>query len=257
MGGRCVGHAMTITLRNLTAGYDRHPALHHISGAFKEGSLTAVTGPNGGGKSTLLKALIGFLRPMSGHIDFGGLKPTDIAYLPQQSAVDRSFPLHVLDVVLLGHWPRRGAFGGIGAAEKARALQALEQVGMGAFAHRPIAALSSGQWQRVLFARLIVQDAKVILLDEPFAVIDGHNTHDLTHILTHWQGEGRTVIAVMHDIPLVQEHFPQSILLARELVAWGSTADVLTDANLAKAAHLAGHWVEHAATCERDERARA
>jgi zinc/manganese transport system ATP-binding protein len=243
--------AMTITLRNLSAGYDRHPAIHHISGSFAPGSLTAVIGPNGGGKSTLLKTLVGFLRPMSGTIDFGGLSPRGIGYLPQQSEVDRSFPLSVREVALLGHWPRTGAFGGITKAQQDVADKALHEVGMGAFADRPISALSVGQWQRVLFARLIVQDAKVLLLDEPFAVIDGHNTHDLMHILDHWQHEGRTVIAVMHDMPLVQEHFPQALMLARELVAWGPTPEVLTDVNLARASKLAGNWMEHAHACER------
>jgi zinc/manganese transport system ATP-binding protein len=245
---------MTITLRNLSAGYDRHPAIHHISGSFADGSLTAVVGPNGGGKSTLLKALIGFLRPMSGSIDFGGFTPRDIAYLPQLSEVDRSFPLSVTDVVLLGHWPRVGAFGAITKAQRDAVAAALREVGMAAYAERPIASLSAGQWQRVLFARLIVQDARVLLLDEPFAVIDGHNTHDLMRLLDRWRNEGRTVIAVMHDMPLVQEHFPEALLLARELVAWGPVSDVLTEKNLARAAVLAGSWVEHAETCERNER---
>ena len=243
---------MSLTLTNLSAGYERHPALHHISGTFADGSLTAIVGPNGGGKSTLLKTLIGFLPPMSGGIDYGGCRPCDIAYLPQQSAIDRSFPLSVLDVVLLGHWPRSGPFGGVTAAQRAAALAALQQVGMAAFAARPIAALSAGQWQRALFARLIVQDAKILLLDEPFAVIDGHNTHDLMHVLEHWQREGRTVIAVMHDLPLVAEHFPQALLLSRELIGWGATQDVLRDTSLARAASLAGSWTEHAAACEVD-----
>ena len=94
----------------------------------------------------------------------------------------------------------------------------------------------------------------MLLLDEPFAVIDGHNTHDLMHVLQAWQKEGRTVIAVMHDLPLVREHFPEALMLARELVAWGPTQDVLRDENLARAAKLSRNWVEHAAACVRDER---
>jgi zinc/manganese transport system ATP-binding protein len=242
---------MTITLSNLTAGYDRHPAVHHLSGTFADASLTAVIGPNGGGKSTLLKALIGFLKPMSGSIEFRNCRAEDIAYLPQQSEIDRSFPLTVMNVVMLGHWPRTGAFRGATKAQAESAHRALAQVGMAAFAERPIAALSTGQWQRVLFARLLVQDARVLLLDEPFAAIDGRTTHDLMHILQHWQQEGRTVIAVMHDLPFVHEHFPQALMLARELIAWGPVNDVLRDENLARANHLAENWVEHAAECER------
>lgn len=242
---------MTITLRNLSAGYDRHPAVHHVSGAFAGGSLTAIVGPNGGGKSTLLKALIGFLRPMTGSIDFNGIKPNKIAYLPQQNEIDRTFPLSVRDVVTLGLWPKIGVCGSVTAAQREEVVRAMTEVGIIAFADRPIEALSTGQWQRVLFARLIVQNAKVILLDEPFAAIDSRTAHDLTHILQHWQSEGRTVIAVMHDLTSVRLHFPQTVLLARELVAWGSTAKVLSDENLAKAQKLAENWTESAEACER------
>ena len=242
---------MTITLKNLSVGYDRHPAVHHISGTFKTGSLTAVTGPNGGGKSTLLKALIGFLKPMTGTIDFGGTLQKQIAFLPQQSEVDRSFPLSVLDVVVLGHWSKIGAFRNVTASQYEEGLAALKEVGMEAFAERPILALSTGQWQRVLFARLMVQDAKILLLDEPFAAIDGRTTHDLMHILQHWQKEGRTVIAVMHDLPLVRDHFPDALMLAKDLIGWGPSAEVITDKNLAEATSRASNWVEHAAMCER------
>jgi zinc/manganese transport system ATP-binding protein len=244
---------MTIALRNLSVGYERHPAVHHVSGAFAAGSLTAVVGPNGGGKSTLLKALTGFLRPMSGHIDYEDIQQRDIAYLPQRSEIDRSFPLSVAEVVALGHWPRIGAFRGLSDGQKTAVARALESVGMNAFADRPIEALSTGQWQRVLFARLIVQDARAILLDEPFSAIDSRSAHDLTHILLGWHKEGRTVIAVMHDLVSVREHFPEALLLARELVAWGKTGEVLTDKNLARAQELAAGWIEHAAACARED----
>ncbi len=244
---------MTITLNNFSAGYERHPAVHHISGVFPSASLTAIVGPNGGGKSTLLKALIGILRPMTGSIDCHGIASRDIAYLPQQSEVDRSFPLNVADVVALGLWPKIGAFGGVSAAQQEDVMRALNEVGMASFGARPIEALSTGQWQRVLFARLIVQNAQAILLDEPFAAIDSRTAHDLTHILQHWQKEGRTVIAVMHDLASVRIHFPQTLMLARELVAWGSTAEALRDVNLARAQELSDSWTENAGACERDE----
>ena len=240
---------MTLTLRNLSAGYERHPAVHHVNGSFAEGSLTAIVGPNGGGKSTLLKTIIGFLRPMSGAVECANI-PDSIAYLPQHSEVDRSFPLSVFDVAALGHWPRIGAFRGLSAAQRETVMQALAETGMRSFADRPIEALSVGQWQRVLFARLIVQDARVILLDEPFAAIDSRTSHDLTHILQHWGKEGRTVIAVMHDLASVRIHFPFALLLAREAVAWGSTTEVLRDENLARAQKLAESWIESAEACE-------
>ena len=246
-----MGARMTLVLKNLSAGYDRHPAVHHVSGVFEDGSLTALIGPNGGGKSTLLKALMGFVRPMTGSIERDGLAAEAIAYLPQHSAVDRSFPISVLDVVLLGHWRQTGAFRAVTAAQRTAAQAALEKVDMAAFAQRPVAALSSGQWQRVLFARLMVQNARVVLLDEPFAAIDARTTHDLMHHLEHWHKEGRTVIAVMHDLPLVRDHFPQALMLAREVIAWGKTSDVLRDENLATAMRLATSWHDHAAECGR------
>ena len=248
---------MTIKLNNLSAGYDRHPVVHHVSGIFAAASMTAVVGPNGGGKSTLLKTLAGFVPLMTGGIDFCGIKPSEIAYLPQQFEIDRTFPLSVIDVVLLGHWPRLGAFKFRHKHHKAEALQALAQVDMAAFADRPIISLSTGQWQRVLFARLSLQRARLILLDEPFAAIDGRTTHDLVHMLEQWCKAGSTIICVMHDYNLVRDHFPQSLSSARELIAWGSTSTAMCDANLASASALASAWAEHAAVCEIGERGAA
>ena len=248
---------MTIQITNLSAGYDRHPVVHHVSGTFAEGSMTAVVGPNGGGKSTMLKALAGFLPLMTGSIDFGGLKPKDIAYLPQQFEIDRTFPISVIDVVLLGHWPRLGALGLRRKRHRDEALQALAQVDMAGFADRPIISLSTGQWQRVLFARLSLQRAKLILLDEPFAAIDGRTTHDLLHVLDDWRKQGTTVACVIHDLNLVRDHFPQTLILARNLIAWGDTPTALTDENLARASALATAWAEEADICNVGERGAA
>ena len=240
---------MTVRLDNLSAGYDRHPAVHHVSGVFPDASMTAVVGPNGGGKSTLLKTLAGFIPPMTGKVDFNGIKPNEIAYLPQQFEIDRTFPISVMDVVLLGHWPRLGALGRVKQIHKDKALKALAQVDMQAFAERPVASLSTGQWQRVLFARLSLQRAQLVLLDEPFAAIDGRTTHDLLHVLEDWRKTGSTLICVMHDFQLVRDHFPQTLVLARELIAWGDTRDAMSDVNLARAQALAGVWEEHAEAC--------
>ncbi len=244
---------MTLKLVNLSAGYDRHPAVHHVSGMFADGGMTAVIGPNGGGKSTLLKAMIGLLKPMSGHIELQNCAAHDLAYLPQISEIDRSFPITVSEAVGLGHWPRRGPFRSFTTEDRKAVQIALAQVGMEAYAERPIAALSTGQWQRIMFARLIVQNARVVMLDEPFSAIDGRTTHDLLHVLESWCREGRTVIVVMHDMEAVRSHFPQALLLARELIGWGKTSDVLADANMAKAAMLAAHWSEEAEACHREE----
>ena len=245
---------MPITLTNFSAGYDRRPSVHHVSGTFPDASMTAIVGPNGGGKSTLLKALAGFVPVMTGQMDFGGISRSEIAYLPQQFEMDRTFPISVLDVVMLGHWPRIGALGRLRPVHKVEALKALALVDMESFAPRPVASLSTGQWQRVLFARLSLQRAKLVLLDEPFAAIDGRTTHDLLHVLEQWQKGGSNVICVMHDFQLVRDHFPQALVLARDLIAWGKTSETMNDANLARASALAGQWSERADACAIDER---
>lgn len=234
-----------LTLRDLTIAYDRQPAVHHLGGTFTRGSLTAIIGPNGAGKSTLLKSIVGLLRPSEGRITLNGLKRSDIAYLPQQAEIDRSFPISVADTVALGHWRHVGIWGAITGPRWAEVDAALEKVGLAGFGQHPIAKLSTGQFQRVLFARLLVQNAAAILLDEPFAAIDERTTADLMEIIAFWHAQGRTVIAVLHDMDEVKKHFPTTLLMARELVGWGATADVLTDKNLHRARALANAWAHN------------
>ncbi|HBF29243.1 ABC transporter ATP-binding protein [Rhizobium sp.] len=240
--------ANIITLRNLTVAYDRHPAVHHISGSIERGSLTAIAGPNGAGKSTLLKAIIGELRPVEGSVEHT-LARTDFGYLPQAADINRRFPITVLDTVLLGAWRNSGAFGSVSRADSERARYALHTVGLEGFEKRHIGALSAGQFQRVLFARLLLQDAHVILLDEPFTAIDARTTRDLIDIVTNWHSDGRTVIAVLHDFEQVRSHFPQTLLIAREMVSWGKTEEALSPANLLKARAMAERWDEDAEVC--------
>ena len=240
-----------VALANLTVSYRRHPALHHISGSFAPGSLTAVVGPNGSGKSTLLKSIVGLLPAAPGALRVA-LAPERIAYLPQIADIDRSFPIDVRDCVLLGCWGECGAWGGAGRARLARVDAALKAVGLEGFERRGVGSLSTGQLQRVMFARLLVQDAALILLDEPFNAVDARTTAALLALVRRWHGEQRTVIAVLHDDSLVRAHFPQTLLLARELVGWGATADVLTDANLRRARAMAEAWDEAAGLCAID-----
>lgn len=238
----------TITLRDLTLGYERHPAVHHLSLHIEPGSLLAVVGPNGAGKSTLIKALAGVLTPLSGHIE--GLQREHIAWLPQHSELDASFPIDVRGMVATGLWREVGALGRFTAAHRQRCDAALAAVGLSGFEARGLDTLSGGQLQRARFARLILQDAPVVLLDEPFAAVDQRTTADLLALLHGWQRQGRTVIAVLHDIAQVREHFSQTLLLAREPVAWGATAEVLTDANWARAQSLHEPFDEQAGECE-------
>ncbi len=240
--------APLIRLSNLTVAYNRHPAVHHVSGSIASGSLTAIAGPNGAGKSTLLKAIMGEMRPSGGQIEHQ-LKRTDFGYLPQAADINRRFPVTVLDTVMMGAWRQMGAFGRVSKDEMAKARAGVSAVGLEGFETRLIGALSSGQLQRVLFARLLLQDAKVILLDEPFTAIDARTTRDLIDIIRRWHGDGRTIIAVLHDFEQIRAHFPETLLLAREMIDWGPTATAMSAANLMKARAMAERWDEDADTC--------
>jgi zinc/manganese transport system ATP-binding protein len=249
VGGFSSMNAALITLDNVTVAYDRHPAVHHMSGSFLAGSLTAIAGPNGAGKSTLLKAIIGELKPATGLIDRGVYQRTDFGYLPQAAEINRRFPISVADTVMMGAWKNSGAFGGFSGRDMREAKQALAAVGLAGFGRRHIGSLSAGQFQRVLFARLLLQDAHVILLDEPFTAIDQRTTRDLLDIILRWHGDGRTVIAVLHDFDQVRSHFPETLLIARELVAWGRTEEVMSAENLIRARAMAESWDENAEAC--------
>ncbi|WP_374368648.1 metal ABC transporter ATP-binding protein [Dongia sp.] len=236
-----------ITLDNVTIAYQRHPAVHHLSGTFPRGSLTALVGPNGAGKSSLLKAIVGLLPLNGGKITVADRQA--LGYLPQVTEVDRSFPMTVIEVVDLGHWRRVGALKRLTRAMRQRSREALAEVGLAGFEDRPIASLSVGQFQRVLFARLIAADAALILLDEPFNAVDQRTVQELMALISAWHRAGKTVIAALHDLDFVRAHFPESLLLAREPIAWGPTEEVLNAANLAAARHSADHWQEAAAVC--------
>lgn len=240
---------VALQFRDVTLGYDMEPAVHRFSGTVQRGALTAVVGPNGSGKTTLLKGIIGALKPQSGTIAVSGANRKDIAYLPQQADVDRSFPISVFDLVSLGLWRSIGAFLSLGRREKQIVEAALAAVGLAGFEGRTIGALSGGQLQRVLFARVLVQDSPLILLDEPFAAIDRKTTLDLMKLLNRWHGERRTVMAVMHDIELVREAFPETILIAREPIAWGATDEALSAANMLKARAMSEAWDDRLGCC--------
>ncbi|MBM6594896.1 zinc ABC transporter ATP-binding protein AztA [Microvirga pudoricolor] len=240
-----------IRFDEVTLGYDRRPAIHHLDGAIASGSLTAIVGPNGAGKSTLLKGIVGTLSPLSGQIHLDATAPSRVAYLPQAAELDRSFPLSVYDLVAMGLWSRAGSFGGIGRKDRGRIEEALAAVGLTGFERRPISTLSGGQMQRALFARLLLQDAELILLDEPFTAIDAKTTADLLDLVTRWHTEKRTVVAVLHDLDTVRRVFPETLLIAREPVAWGETGAVLSAENLLKARRMVEAHDPHAAPCHR------
>jgi zinc/manganese transport system ATP-binding protein len=235
---RTAVQAGSIRLDNLTVSYNRVPAVHHLSGRFAPGSLTAIVGPNGAGKSTLLNAIIGAVPTDEGMITVSGVDRHRIGYLPQRANIDQTFPISVYDTVALGLWHETGMFGRVTPDGKRRVHVALAALGLAGLEQRPIGHLSVGQFQRVLFARLMLQDAGVILLDEPFAGLDMATTSDLLRRLADWHAEGRTVVAVLHDLAQVRQAFPETLLLSRGRTAWGPSREVLTSANLSAAGYI-------------------
>ncbi len=231
-----------IRLCGLSLGYAGEPIIRAMDGAFAEGQATAVIGPNGSGKSTLIKALAGLIAPMAGRIVSKGANRRDIAYLAQDGGVDRDFPISVEDLVALGFARRLGLFGGVGAAERERLAAAMAAVGLTGLERRPIGALSGGQFQRALFARVIVQDAPVILLDEPFAGLDARTAAALGEIVRRWADEGRTVLVALHDLDVARRLCGQALVLARQVVAWGPSSQTLTAETIERARTLAEGW---------------
>ncbi|MEM0921699.1 MAG: zinc ABC transporter ATP-binding protein AztA [Pseudomonadota bacterium] len=242
-----------VSFQDLTLGYDRSPAVRDLKTEIAEGSLTAIVGPNGAGKSTLLKGVTGALTPIEGRVSFGPAKQGGIAYLPQHSDIDASFPLSVVDMVSMGLWREIGPFGFLGRAERRRVAEAIAAVGLTGLESRPIGTLSGGQMQRMLFARLLLQDAELVLLDEPFVAVDSATLTDLLEIIRRWHRERRTVLAVLHDHDTVRAHFPETLMLARDLVAHGPTGEVLTPENQFRARQMCEACAGPPHTCSKGE----
>jgi zinc/manganese transport system ATP-binding protein len=224
-----------IAIENLSVAYGQRLAVEGLTGSFAAGSLTAIVGPNGAGKSTLLRAMAGILPPRTGRISCPAAAANLLAYLPQQSELNRDFPITVGELVTLGAWRSFGAFRRPPQHLAGRMAEAITATGLEGFMQRRVADLSVGELQRALFARLLLQAANVILLDEPFAAVDERTTEDLLQLVKHCHQSGRTVIAVLHDLDQVRDHFPSALLLARSCIAWGETSAVLTKDNLGRA----------------------
>ena len=191
---------------------------------------------------------------MAGSIALGGLDIRDIAYLPQTADIDRSFPISVFDFVGTGLWRATGFFGGMGRrCARTRSRRRSPPSASTALRTARIGTLSGGQMQRMLFARVLLQDARLIVLDEPFNAIDAKTSADLLALVQRWHGERRTVLAALHDMDLVRNHFPETLLLARGPVAWGATAQVLTAENLTEARRMCEAFDDSAAACAVDE----
>ena len=219
-------------------------ALDHVSVNIPCGSLTALLGPNGAGKSTLLRSILGWHTLSTGEIRIGDHHTHHqlprLAYLPQRHLIDWDFPITVRAVVEQGRYPALGLFARFSKTDHAAVTRALDELDIAALADRQISQLSDGQQQRVFLARALAQGADIFLLDEPFAGLDLHATEELAHILRGWQAQGRTVVAVVHELALAREHFVNAVLLNTRLIASGEVASVLTPHNI-NAAYRGGH----------------
>lgn len=230
--------AAPLQVRDLTVAYNRKPVLQSVSLALPEGRLVGVVGPNGAGKSTLLKSVMGLVPPAAGEVEIYGRPYKErrqwVGYVPQRSSVDWDFPTDALDVVLMGRYGHLGWFRRPGAKDREVAMHCLEQVGMADFAHRQISQLSGGQQQRVFLARALAQDARVYLMDEPFAGVDAATEKAIISLLSTLKAQGKTVVVVHHDLQTVPEYFDWLVLLNLRLIAAGPTDRTFTQDNLQK-----------------------
>lgn len=227
-----------IEVHDMTVAYHRRPVLWDVDLVLPEGKLIGVIGPNGAGKSTLLKAILGLLPLSSGWVRIYGepyaKQRKTVGYVPQRESVDWDFPVNALDVVLMGRYGRLGWLRRPGKADRQKALEALETVGLSAYATRQIGRLSGGQQQRVFLARALCQEARVYLMDEPFASVDAATERAIITILQALRAEGRTVVVVHHDLQTVKSYFDHLVMLNMRVVKCGPTEEVLTEENLEK-----------------------
>jgi len=228
--------ASPLAIRGLTVSYGEKPAVFSVDATFPQQAMSAIVGPNGAGKSTLLKATLGVVPRLSGEISVYCV-PLEkarhrIAYGPQRGSVDWDFPTTVMDVVLMGLYRRLGLLGRVRAAERKAAHAALERVGMANFAQRQIGQLSGGQQQRVFLARALAQGADLYLLDEPFAGVDAATERAIIDVLKGLKADGRSVVAVHHDLSTVKDYFDHVFLINVRKIAEGAVATTFTAQNL-------------------------
>ncbi len=225
--------ASPLAIRGMTVFYDQKPAIFSVDATFRKGAMSAIIGPNGAGKSTLLKAALGLVTPLSGTATVFG-QPLEqmrrrVAYVPQRASVDWDFPARVSDVVAMGLYADLGLLGRFTGAHRRRVMSCLSRVGMEDFADRQIGQLSGGQQQRVFLARALAQDADLYLLDEPFAGVDAATEKAIIGVLQTLRDEGKTVVAVHHDLTTVPEYFDEVLILNVRKVSAGPVAEAFTE----------------------------
>lgn len=231
--------AQMLEVKNLTVGYTATPVFENLSVDFEPAKITGIIGPNGAGKSTMIKAILELIRKQGGTVALDGQPVSKerqkIAYVEQRADLDLTFPISVFELVLTGTYGKLGLFKSPAQAEKDLAMDALKQVKLEEFKNRQIGGLSGGQLQRVFVARAIVQQAEVVILDEPFVGIDMTSEAEIMNILKKWRDEGKTIIVVHHDLNKVANYFDNLVIMNHGVVASGPVEDVYTQQNIQKA----------------------
>ncbi|MFY7843152.1 MAG: metal ABC transporter ATP-binding protein [Rhabdochlamydiaceae bacterium] len=238
-----------LSVKSLAVVYQKNIVLDDLTFEVPRHTITGIIGPNGAGKSTFLKAAMGFVKPLAGSILFDGLSVSKyrkkIAYVPQRSAIDWDFPINVFEVVKMGLYPKMKFFSFCRPSDKKAIWEALDQVGMTAYAQRHISELSSGQQQRVFIARALLQNADIYLLDEPFTGVDMATEKDIMGILKNLKQAGKTIFIVHHDLNCVTDYFDWLVVLNKKLIGSGSVSDVFTDDILKKAYGRSIFYLNH------------
>lgn len=226
-----------LKIENLSVAYQNQLVLDHISLEIASAAITGIIGPNGAGKSTLFKGILGMV-DHQGESFIDGQKLSQmlerVSYVEQKAAIDPNFPIRVKECVALGLFSRLGFFSRLKKQDWDRVQEALARVDLEAYAERPISQLSGGQFQRMLLARCLVQEADYIFLDEPFAGIDTVSEEMIMELLQALKARGKTILVIHHDLSKVEAYFDQVLLLNRKILAFGPTKEVFTQENLSK-----------------------
>jgi iron chelate ABC transporter, ATP-binding protein len=256
--GNKQNNEIIIKVEDLTVAYEDKPVLWDVELNVKKGVLMAIVGPNGAGKSTLIKTMLNLIKPVTGEILFYNEKYSKvrnkIAYVPQRGSVDWDFPTTVFDVVEMGRYGKVGWLKRVSKIDKEKTKEAIAKVGMEEFSDRQISQLSGGQQQRVFLARALVQEAEIYFMDEPFQGVDSKTEKSIIDILKKLRNEGKTVIAVHHDLQTVKEYFDYVTFINVSVIASGHVDDVFTEANIEKAYKNKTHSISIGQSLEKENR---
>jgi len=226
-------------VNNLTFGYDEEIIIDNISFEFEDGNIVGIIGPNGAGKSTMIKTILNLVEKDNGEVKYKNKEIKkilkDISYIPQRSEINLDFPIKVLDVVLIGLYPKKGLVKRFDKEDIKKAEEVLKRVEMYEYKDTQIGALSGGQQQRVFLARALIQNSQVLFLDEPFVGIDVKTEGLIIDILKELKTEGKLIFIVHHDLTKVNEYFDQLIILNKKIISYGKVKKVFTEENMLKA----------------------